>query len=107
MKELKVLLRLEDREMRKLGRRMSEEVITGSFEIWRQYAKEMPHEKREERDGANELNEMIEIEAQASEIEEGQEEDEEIEAIEGREPLRGDQPIEEDESGRMAAVEED
>jgi hypothetical protein len=44
-KNLHTMLRCGDRQLRKLGLRMSEAVIRGSMEIWRQFA-QMSHEKR-------------------------------------------------------------
>jgi hypothetical protein len=44
--DLHTVLRCDDRQLKKLGRRMSEAVIRGSMEIWRQFAQRMSHEKR-------------------------------------------------------------
>jgi hypothetical protein len=45
LKDLHKVLRCDDRELKKLGLRMSEAVIRGSMEIWRQFA-QMSHERR-------------------------------------------------------------
>jgi hypothetical protein len=45
-KDLHTVLRYDDRQLRKLGRRMSEAVIGGLMEIWRQFAHKMSHERR-------------------------------------------------------------
>jgi hypothetical protein len=47
---LKKLLKCEDRKMKKIGRKMSEAAIYGSFEVWRRYisAKERPIEENVE-----------------------------------------------------------
>jgi hypothetical protein len=39
LKGLQIILKCNDRELRKLGRRMSEAAIMGSMEIWRQYVR--------------------------------------------------------------------
>jgi hypothetical protein len=41
LKDLEQVLRCRDQEIRKLGYRMSETVILGSLEIWRQNAREI------------------------------------------------------------------
>jgi hypothetical protein len=41
LKDLQKVLGCTDRKMKKLGRRMSEAVIMGSMEIWRQNAREI------------------------------------------------------------------
>jgi hypothetical protein len=41
LKELRKILGCSSREAQKLGRRMSDAAITGSFKIWRQYAQKM------------------------------------------------------------------
>jgi hypothetical protein len=45
LKELHKLLKCNDRQLRKLGRRMSEAAIEGSMDIWREYARNMNHER--------------------------------------------------------------
>jgi hypothetical protein len=42
---LESLLLCDDKKLKKIGRRLSEEALAGSLEIWRKYAKEMPHEE--------------------------------------------------------------
>jgi hypothetical protein len=56
LKDLQKVLRCSDEELRQLGRKMSETVIAGSMEIWRQNA----HKTEWSTDG--EANELIEIE---------------------------------------------
>jgi hypothetical protein len=46
LKDFHTVLRCDDRQLKKLGRRMSEAVIRGSMEIWRQFAQRMSHERR-------------------------------------------------------------
>jgi hypothetical protein len=46
LKDLHTVLRCDDRQLKKLGRRMSEAMIRGWIEIWRQYAQRMSHERR-------------------------------------------------------------
>jgi hypothetical protein len=57
LKELHKVLKCGDTDLRRLGRKMSEAVIRGSMEIWREYAKGMKREERrdgqEGSDGAN------------------------------------------------------
>jgi hypothetical protein len=48
LKDLQKVLGCTDREMKKLGRKMSEAVISGSMEIWRRNAKEFREETSEE-----------------------------------------------------------
>jgi hypothetical protein len=56
LKDLQKVLRCSDEELRQFGRKMSETVIAGSIEIWRQNA------HRTERGTNGEANELIEIE---------------------------------------------
>jgi hypothetical protein len=42
---LESLLRCDDKKLKKIARRLSEAALAGSLEIWRKYAKEMPHEE--------------------------------------------------------------
>jgi hypothetical protein len=58
MKDLQKVLRCNDKELRRLGRQMSETMIVGSMEIWRQNA------RRIEAGSRKEVNEMIEEEAE-------------------------------------------
>jgi hypothetical protein len=53
LKDLQQVLRCTDRELKKLGRKMSEAVIIGSMEIWRQNAKDF-------RGGTSETSETAE-----------------------------------------------
>jgi hypothetical protein len=46
LKDSHTVLRCDDRQLKKLGRLMSEAVIRGSMEIWRQFAQRMSHERR-------------------------------------------------------------
>jgi hypothetical protein len=46
LKDLHAVLRCDDRRPEKLGRRISEAVIRGSMETWRQSAQRMGHERR-------------------------------------------------------------
>jgi hypothetical protein len=57
LKDLQKVLGCSDREMRKLGRKMSETVILGSMEIWRQNAREIERGREEA------ANQMIQEEA--------------------------------------------
>jgi hypothetical protein len=61
LKDLQKVLRCSDEELRRLGRKMSETVIAGSMEIWRQNA------HRTERGTSGEANELIEIEIEKAE----------------------------------------
>jgi hypothetical protein len=45
LKDLHIVLRCDDRQLKKLRRRMSEAVIRASMEMWRQFA-HMSHERR-------------------------------------------------------------
>ena len=56
LKDLQKVLGCTDREMKKLGKKMSETVILGSMEIWRRNAKEM------RRTTSEEANTMVEEE---------------------------------------------
>jgi hypothetical protein len=56
LRGLQIILKCNDRELRKLGRRMSEAAIMGSMEIWRQYV------RRVERGTQEGGNEMVEAE---------------------------------------------
>jgi hypothetical protein len=57
MKDLQKVLKCNDRELKKLGRRMSETVILGSMEIWRQTTRNIGAGMNEE------MNRLIEEEA--------------------------------------------
>jgi hypothetical protein len=57
MKDLQKVLKCNDRELKKLGRRMSETVIVGSMEIWRQTTRNIGAGTNEE------MNRLIEEEA--------------------------------------------
>jgi hypothetical protein len=48
MKDLQKVLRCNNKEMKKLERKMSETVISGSWEIWRNNAKHIGRGNREE-----------------------------------------------------------
>jgi hypothetical protein len=48
MKDLQKVLRYNGKEMKKLSRQMSETVILGSLEIWRNYAKRIEQGNRDE-----------------------------------------------------------
>jgi hypothetical protein len=52
LKDLQKVLRCNNQELRKLGRKMAEVTVVGSMEIWRQYAKDIQKGTREE---ANQL----------------------------------------------------
>jgi hypothetical protein len=56
LKDLQKVLRCSDEELRQLGRKMSEMVIAGSMEIWRQNA------HRTKRGTGGDANKLIEIE---------------------------------------------
>jgi hypothetical protein len=58
MKDLQKVLRCNNKELRRLGRQMSETVIVGSTEIWRENARRIEPGSREE------VNEMIKEEAE-------------------------------------------
>jgi hypothetical protein len=70
---LKKLLKCEDNQMKKIGRKMAEAAIYGSFEVWRQYisSKERPREENEE---AEEI-----LEAEVKEVNRDLEDEEEAE----------------------------
>jgi hypothetical protein len=46
LKDLHTVSRCDDRQLKKLGWRMSEAVIRGSMEIWRYFAQRMSYERR-------------------------------------------------------------
>jgi hypothetical protein len=74
LKDLQKVLRCNDKEMRKVAKKMSETVIVGSMDIWRQGAKQI---KRGVKDDVNELiREEIERIEQA-----GVETEAEVEAV--------------------------
>jgi hypothetical protein len=43
LEALRNLFRYDDKEMKKIGRRLSEAALVGSMETWRTYRKDMPH----------------------------------------------------------------
>jgi hypothetical protein len=78
LKDLQQVLRCTDRELKKLGRKMSEAVIIGSMEIWRQNAKDF-------RGGTSETAEaVIEEEVQQLDHEMMEEERDTIEEMNSR-----------------------
>jgi hypothetical protein len=58
IKDLQKVLGCNDKELRRFGRQMSETVIVGSMEIWRQNARHIEAGSREE------VNEMVKEEAE-------------------------------------------
>jgi hypothetical protein len=58
LKYLHTVFRCDDRQLKKLGRRMSEAVITGSMEIWRQSG-QMSHERRVGEAGKQEKQDKV------------------------------------------------
>jgi hypothetical protein len=81
LKDLQKVLKCSDHEIRKIGKHMSETVIKGSLEIWRQDMKTRHKEREEEQE---EVQEVIE-EIRNFEEEEMREHGEIIERIERRE----------------------
>jgi hypothetical protein len=99
LKDLQKVLGCTDREMRKLGRKMSEAVIRGSMEIWRQSAKKIFQGEASESEGASAASAVMEEEIRQLDQEELEERREAIEAtISGRE---------EDDAGSSRGDEED
>jgi hypothetical protein len=95
LKDLHTVLRCDDRQLKKLGRRMSEAVIRGSIEISRQFA-QMSHERR--------VGEAGEGERVAEGVDgNGNGEGREVELIIGREvgSLEDEFERREDEGGRV------
>jgi hypothetical protein len=45
LQDLSRLFRCREKEMKRIGTRLSEAAITGSLEIWRRYAREVTHEE--------------------------------------------------------------
>jgi uncharacterized C2H2 Zn-finger protein len=117
LKQLHGILKCDDGKLRKLGRRMSETVISGSIEIWRQFTREM-----ERHQGNAEAERLIEaeIEGQAREDEAerrrnaGAEEAEpalqqiegEVEGLENRIEIEIEDEDEDDDDGLEGADEE-
>jgi hypothetical protein len=65
LRQLHGILKCDDRQLRKLGRRMSETVISGSIEIWRQFAREMDRVE-----GNQEAVQLVEAEVAQQALEE-------------------------------------
>jgi hypothetical protein len=86
LKELHKLLKCNDRQLRKLGWRMSEAAIEGSMDIWREYARNMNHERGggegegEGADGNADAEAEAAIEEEINIIEEERESEAEAEA---------------------------
>jgi hypothetical protein len=99
LKDLHTMLRCDNRQLKKLGRRMSEAVIRGSMEIWRQFV-QMSHERRIGE--AGEAGEARESERMAEGVD-GNGEGGEVELIIGREVGDLEDKFErrEDERGRV------
>jgi hypothetical protein len=98
LKDLHTVLRCDDRQLKELRRRMSEAVIRGSMEIWRQFA-QMSHARR-----VGEAGEAREGERVAEGMDgNGNGEGREVELIIGREVggLEDEFEKREDEGGRV------
>jgi hypothetical protein len=99
MKLLKKLLKCEDKKLKKIGRRMSDAVIIGSFEIWKEYIA-----GRKAREGENKEEAEL-IEEEQKQENSGFADDEWIDDEEEEEEADIGQARQRDESAeRMAAV---
>jgi hypothetical protein len=101
--DLHTVLRCDDRQLKKLGRRMSEAVIRGSKEIWRQFA-QMSYERRVgEAGGAGEAREGKRVAEGVDGNGNGNGEGREVELIIGREVGGLEEKFErrDDEGGRV------
>jgi hypothetical protein len=64
LKDFHTVLRCDDRQLKKLGRRLSKVVIKGLMEMWRQSVQRMSHERRvgEAREGERVAEVWMEME---------------------------------------------
>jgi hypothetical protein len=99
LKDFHTVLRCDDRQLKKLGLRMSEAVIRGSMEIWRQFAQRMSHERRGREPGEAREDERVAEAVDGNRNREGRE----VDLIIGREVGGLEHKFErrEDEGGRV------